>query len=107
MQELTLRGYAPRLQTFAEFKAGLSGAACLFADIADLVGFGRRPAGAARIIALAPTGDAALDGRKTALADGVLRRPLVQNELRPMLDRLGRGERLDTECARASDHCAI
>jgi signal transduction histidine kinase/DNA-binding NarL/FixJ family response regulator len=100
--ELKLRGYEPQLRAFAEVTAGLTGAACLFADIADLVEFGRRPAGAARIIALAPMGDAALDGRKTELADGVLRRPLVENELRPMLDRLGRGEPLDTERARAS-----
>src|SRR5437588_1330607 len=102
MQELTLRGYDVRLSTFAEFSCGLRTPAHLFADIADLARLGRRPAGAARIIALAPIGDAALDGRKSALVDGVLRRPLVQNELRPMLDRLGKGERLDLESARRS-----
>ncbi|MBV9395221.1 MAG: response regulator [Methylobacteriaceae bacterium] len=97
MQELTLRGYAPRLEKFAQANAGSSGAACLFCDIADLLQLGRRPAAAARIIALAPIGDPALDGHKSALADDVLRRPLVQNELRPMLDRLAPGERLDSE----------
>jgi two-component system sensor histidine kinase BarA len=99
MHDLTLRGYSARVQTFAEIAAGLTNPAHLFADIADVVALARRPAGAARIIALAPLGDAALDGRDTALADGVLRRPLVHNELRPMLDRLGRGERLDSERA--------
>ncbi|MEA2760297.1 MAG: two-component system, NarL family, sensor histidine kinase BarA [Methylobacteriaceae bacterium] len=101
-QELTLRGYDVRVQTFAEVSNGLSNPACLFADIADLVQFGRRPPGASRIIALAPIGDAALQERKNALADGVLRRPLVQNELRPMLDRLSKGERLDAERAQGS-----
>jgi two-component system sensor histidine kinase BarA len=102
IQELTLRGYEPRVQTFTEVKAGLEAAACLFCDIADLVQLGRRPEGDALIVALAPIGDPALDGQKTALADGVLRRPLVQNELRPMLDRLARGERLDAERAQRS-----
>jgi signal transduction histidine kinase len=102
IQELTLRGYAPRLEIFAEANAGSTGAACLFCDIADLLQLGRKPEGAARIIALASIGDPALDGQKSALADGVLRRPLVQNELRPMLDRLARGERLDAERAQPS-----
>jgi two-component system sensor histidine kinase BarA len=97
MQELTLRGYSPRVQTFAELAAALTSPAHLFADIAELARVGRRPAGAARIIALAPLGDAALDDRKIVLSDGVLRRPLVQNELRPMLDRLSKGEHLDSE----------
>jgi signal transduction histidine kinase/CheY-like chemotaxis protein len=92
--ELTLRGYDVAVQPFAEAAAGLS-AACLFADIADLTKAGRRPAGAVRIIALAPMGDAALERGKTALVDAVLRRPLVRNELRPMLDRLGKRETLD------------
>jgi two-component system sensor histidine kinase BarA len=95
IQELTLRGYKPRVQSFADLEVRLPGAACLFADIADLMRSGGRPAGATRVIALAPVGDAALDGRKASLADGVLRRPLVHNELRPMLDRLGRGEPLE------------
>ncbi|MEA2840681.1 MAG: hypothetical protein QOF41_2011 [Methylobacteriaceae bacterium] len=92
-QELTLRGYGVRVQDLAEVPS----TACLFADIADLTRLGHRPAGAARIIALAPLGDAAHEGRSTALVDGVLRRPLVYDELRPMLDRLGKGERLDAE----------
>jgi CheY-like chemotaxis protein len=95
IRELTLRGYAPRVQSFAALEGGLPNAACLFLDIGDLVRSGRRPAGAGRIIALAAVGDPALEGRGTAFADGVLRRPLVQNELRLMLDQLGRGEPLD------------
>jgi signal transduction histidine kinase/CheY-like chemotaxis protein len=102
VQELTLRGYRPRLQTFAEMEAELASPAHLFADIADLVRLQRRPAGATRIIALAHVADAALEGRGTALADGVLRRPLVQGELRPMFDRLASGERLDARRAQQS-----
>ncbi len=93
--ELTLRGYDVSVQPFAAAASSLPPAAHLFADIADLTKAGRRPAGAGQIIALAPMGDAALEGRKAALVDGVLRRPLVRNELRPILDRLGKGERLD------------
>jgi two-component system sensor histidine kinase BarA len=70
--------------------------------MSDLIAFGQRPAGATRVIALAPIGDAALEWRKTALADAILRRPLVQNELRPVLDRLSRGECLDAEYAHSS-----
>jgi signal transduction histidine kinase/DNA-binding NarL/FixJ family response regulator len=99
MQELTLRGYDVRVQTFAEICDRLQAPAHLFADIADLMQLARRPASAARIIALAPIGNAALDRRNGVLADGVLRRPLVQGEVRPMLDRLGKGERLDIESA--------
>src|SRR5436305_1990802 len=73
MQELTLRGYDVRVQTFAEICDRLQAPAHLFADIADLMQMARRPAGAARIVALAPIGDAALDRRNGALADGVLR----------------------------------
>jgi signal transduction histidine kinase/CheY-like chemotaxis protein len=96
VQELTLRGYRSRVQAFAEIEAEMASPAHLFADMADLVRLQRRPAGATRIIALAHVGDAALEERKTSLADCVLRRPLVQGELRPMLDRLASGERLDT-----------
>src|SRR5947209_8704794 len=99
MQELTLRGYDVRVQTFAEICDRLQGPAHLFADIADLMEIARRPAGAGRIIALPPLGDAALARRNAALAAGVLRPPLVQGEVRPMLDRLGKGERLDIESA--------
>ncbi|MBV8848342.1 MAG: response regulator, partial [Methylobacteriaceae bacterium] len=102
VQELTLHGYDVQLRALSEIATSPLTAACLFADFVDLARQGRKLAGAARIIALAPIGDAALDARSTALADAVLRRPLAHNELRPLLERLSKGEHLDGGHARPS-----
>jgi CheY-like chemotaxis protein/HPt (histidine-containing phosphotransfer) domain-containing protein len=80
--------------------AAFEGAADWILDAAALVEAGARPAGARRVLAMAamgdPTGTRALE---RGLADTLLRRPLVQSELRVALERLVTGEAFDKPSA--------
>ena len=58
-------------------------------DAADLLGRGRRPDTALRVVAVAPMGDpAGQQAIRAGLADEVLRWPVVQSEWRPVLAAL-------------------
>jgi CheY-like chemotaxis protein/HPt (histidine-containing phosphotransfer) domain-containing protein len=80
--------------------ASSAGEADWVLDAAALVARGSRPAGARRVLAVAamgdPTGTRALE---RGLADTLLRRPLVQSELRVVLERLVTGEAFDKPAA--------
>ncbi|MFB0491671.1 signal transduction histidine kinase/CheY-like chemotaxis protein/HPt (histidine-containing phosphotransfer) domain-containing protein [Methylobacterium sp. OAE515] len=71
-------------------------------DAAALAAAGRRPEGAARVLALGPPGDEAADRvLRAGLADEVLRWPVVQAEWQPVLAALAEGGALAAPTARA------
>jgi signal transduction histidine kinase/CheY-like chemotaxis protein/HPt (histidine-containing phosphotransfer) domain-containing protein len=83
-----------------EGAASFTGEADWILDAAALIELGSRPVGARCVLAVAamgdPTGARALE---RGLADTLLRRPLVQSELRTALDRLAAGEAFDKPSA--------
>lgn len=84
-QDLAAAGFAPTENAEAAD-------AHWIVDAADLVRTGR-PAGARRVLALAPIGERAGERALAAgLADALLRRPLAQSEWRVALGRLARAE---------------
>ena len=86
-QGLAAAGFAPTPDA-----TGAGAGAHWIVDAADLVRTGR-PAGAGRVLALAPIGERAGEqALAEGLADALLRRPLAESEWRHALGRLARGE---------------